>query len=34
MFGNLKTKGFNLEDTHPANADKLSGAGFGHGACR
>jgi hypothetical protein len=25
MFGNLKTKGFNLEDTHPAaSADKLS----------
>ena len=24
MFGNLKTKGFNLEDTHLTNADKLS----------
>jgi len=23
MFGNLKTKGFNLEDTHLTNADKL-----------
>ncbi|MGB6325236.1 MAG: hypothetical protein WBG11_05530 [Methylocella sp.] len=24
MSGNLTTKGFNPEDTHPANADKLS----------
>jgi hypothetical protein len=24
MFGKLKTKGFNLEDTHLTNADKLS----------
>jgi hypothetical protein len=24
MFGNLKTKGFNPEDPHPANADRLS----------
>jgi hypothetical protein len=24
MFGNLKTRGFNLEDTHLTNADTLS----------
>jgi hypothetical protein len=24
MFGNLKTKGFNLADIHLTNADKLS----------